>query len=411
MTDISDDISKYYKYTLIENKRALKIDLNMLEITNAEYGSATNKINVLEIIYQSIKFKKNSIVVNNDFFKEDPHYKKIKQLTLTINNDHKIVLDENNVLTYEIEYNEVNNSKIELKLNQLNKLRIDNIIKNKNKNLIANTINNTNNIIVDNTISNNELKKYQNFYKNYINFNPIIGFIILRKVVDNDTDKLWINCYDSIRKYYDNRIMIIDDNSDYKYLTVDKDLVNTSIIYSEFKNRGELLSLYYYHKYNFCDRVIILHDSMYFNKKYDFTDIKNFKFYTRLFSFSNKWYNFDNSEISDQINILNHSELIIDFHHKNKSNLIGCFGCTMIIEYSFLNYIQNTYNIFNLLDKIKNRQDRKGLERTLSCILKKCESDLNFNTITDLFGTIHKHIDLQKTDMEKVFIFKKFIGR
>ena len=31
--------------------------------------------------------------------------------------------------------------------------------------------------------------------------------------------------------------MIIDDNSDFKYLTVNKKLTNCSIIYSEYNNR------------------------------------------------------------------------------------------------------------------------------------------------------------------------------
>ena len=79
MENDNEDLSKYYKFMLLNSKRALKINLNEIEITNAEYGSTTNKINVLDIIYEKIKNKQKSISVDNDTFKNDPHYKKVKQ--------------------------------------------------------------------------------------------------------------------------------------------------------------------------------------------------------------------------------------------------------------------------------------------------------------------------------------------
>lgn len=418
--DNENNIDDYYKYYMIDNKRALNINLNKLEITNVEYGSTSHKINVTQNMLDFIKKKQNKILVNNETFNNDPHYRKVKQLYITINNTLTLSLDENNILTYEIEYNSENLKKIDLLYQQFNKLKIDNIIKNnyENKNKLLDTVEVNLTSIPDNTddnlelnLSKDKIEEYQNYYKNFISFEPIIGFIILRKVVDEKTDKLWIRCYDSIRKFYDNRIMIIDDNSDFKYLTVNKKLTNCSIIYSEYINRGELLSLYYYDKFNFADRVVILHDSMYINKKYDFVNIKHFNHFTRLFSFSNKWYQFDDKNIEVQFSKLDNSEELINYHNLNKGNLTGCFGCTMIIEYQFLKYIIKKYNIFSLLDHIKNRNDRKCLERTLSCILSKCQAELNFLTINDLFGTIHKHVDFQKSNNNNIFIYKEFIGR
>ena len=41
-----------------------------------------------------------------------------------------------------------------------------------------------------------------------------IGFIILRHVINETTNKYWNHCYDCIRKYYpEDRILIIDDNN------------------------------------------------------------------------------------------------------------------------------------------------------------------------------------------------------
>jgi hypothetical protein len=49
---------------------------------------------------------------------------------------------------------------------------------------------------------------------------PDYGFIILRHVRDELTNKYWQLSYDSIRNIYpDVKVVIIDDNSDNKYLT------------------------------------------------------------------------------------------------------------------------------------------------------------------------------------------------
>ena len=69
-----------------------------------------------------------------------------------------------------------------------------------------------------------------------------IGFIILRHVNNELSNNYWIVCYDCIRKLYpENLILIIDDNSNYEYITP-KNLYKTTIINSEYPGRGN-----YYH--------------------------------------------------------------------------------------------------------------------------------------------------------------------
>ena len=59
-----------------------------------------------------------------------------------------------------------------------------------------------------------------------------VGFIMLRHVNSISTNKYWIYSYDCIRKYYpDNTILIIDDNSNYEFITK-KNLYKTIIINS-----------------------------------------------------------------------------------------------------------------------------------------------------------------------------------
>ena len=61
-----------------------------------------------------------------------------------------------------------------------------------------------------------------------------LGFIILRHVNNNLTNKYWIKSVNSIRHFYpENHILIIDDNSDYNYVTNEK-LYKTTIINSEY---------------------------------------------------------------------------------------------------------------------------------------------------------------------------------
>ena len=92
-----------------------------------------------------------------------------------------------------------------------------------------------------------------------------IGFIILRHVSSELYNKYWQESYRCIRKFYDNKIIIIDDNSNYNYIT-NIPLINAEIIKSEFPGRGELLPYIYLLKYRWFKTAFIIHDSVFFNK-------------------------------------------------------------------------------------------------------------------------------------------------
>ena len=94
-----------------------------------------------------------------------------------------------------------------------------------------------------------------------------IGFIILRHVNSELTNQYWIHCYNCIRKHYpENMILIIDDNSDYRYIT-NKGLYKTLTINSEYPGRGELLPYYYYLQYKLFDTAVQTHGFKKKNKK------------------------------------------------------------------------------------------------------------------------------------------------
>ncbi len=256
-------------------------------------------------------------------------------------------------------------------------------------------------LLLYNNITNQNIYNYTTYIDQVLIDIKTFGFIIIRYVKCEETNKSWIRCYNSIRKFYNNKIIIIDDNSDKNYLS-DHPLTNTIIINSEFPKRGEFLPYYYFIKNKFFYRAIVLHDSMEIIKYYNFMDINGYKNYTRLFSFSNAAYNIDIEYFKEMCNYINLGNLLYNFHQNNIKSLIGCFGVCYVIDYDFLQHIQNKYNIINLIKFIDNRKKRMNLERFLSCLFEFTRGK-SFITNDSLFGDIHRN--------KEEYIKKYFYGR
>jgi len=190
-----------------------------------------------------------------------------------------------------------------------------------------------------------------------------IGFIILRHVNNQLTNQYWIHCYNSIRQYYPkNWILIIDDNSNYQYIT-NHILYNTTIIKSEFPGRGELLPYYYYLQNKLFDIAVIIHDSVFINAHIDFSVEK----YKLIWEFKHTW-----DQIEDETKMIaafDDDELL--HFYKDKSLWDGCFGAMVIIRHDFLQEINNKYEISKLLDHVLTRHNRQSFERVIACLLQK----------------------------------------
>jgi hypothetical protein len=192
------------------------------------------------------------------------------------------------------------------------------------------------------------------------------GFIMLRHVNNENTNKYWIHCYNCIRKYYpENMIIIIDDNSNYDYIT-NIDLYKTNIIKSEYHGRGELLPYYYYLHNKFFDKAIIIHDSVFINT---YIDIANVKKYKLLWDFEHYW-----DHIEDETNMIKlyNNEELLNFYN-NKYLWKGCFGGMSIITHDYLTFINSKYDISKLLDCVLTRFNRCSFERIIGCLLQKYE--------------------------------------
>jgi hypothetical protein len=204
-----------------------------------------------------------------------------------------------------------------------------------------------------------------------------IGFIVLRHVNNELSDKYWIHCIDCIRRFYpENKVLIIDDNSNYEFVSK-IELYNTTVIQSEYPKRGELLPYYYYLNNKLFDVAVIIHDSVFINSHIDFSVDK----YKMLWCFNHDW-----DQIQDEtvmINVFNDPEL--KKFHENKELWKGCFGAMSIITHDYLRYINNKYDVSKLLPYILERYNRCSFERVIACILQK------EHVSETLLGDIHKY--------------------
>lgn len=188
-----------------------------------------------------------------------------------------------------------------------------------------------------------------------------VTFFITRHINTVVSNQFWKEAYLSIRKIYNNKIIIIDDNSNKNNIVRHNlKLTNTIIINSEYPGAGELLPYYYFYKLKPSKKMIYIHDSMILLRKYNEKKIKNicdvsYHFYIK----DHKWNNGIN--ILNKLKLLKNKEKLIDVFREKK--WWGCFGVSSIITYNFINKIQNEYNLFNLINYVKTREDRMDIER------------------------------------------------
>tara|TARA_B100001175_G_C19487526_1_gene630683 strand:+ start:20 stop:1237 length:1218 start_codon:yes stop_codon:yes gene_type:complete len=361
---------KYYLYSLVETKKFQIYEINNLDQIREYFFN--NLDNILQNDYIFVN------IFNIIFFENLKLYFNINIYLL---NYLDFSIKENKDKYINV-YKKINISIIDLSLDNLNKININN----KNKIYLPKnyTIYNA-----EDNIDLDKIKKYTSIFfkkiENNKNINNEYGFIVLRHINNENTNKLWLNSVLSIRRFYNNKIYVIDDNSDFSFISEDINYISDcELIKSEFPKRGELLPYYYLIKKKLFKKAIIIHDSTFLNKYIDFVSISDIKF---LWHFTHEWDN-DESEIK-MINLLNNSDKIKELYY-TKEKWYGCFGVQSIIDYDFLNLIQNKYNIFKLLDYIDSREKRMDLERIFSII--SCLEKNNLYLDISLYGKIHHFI-------------------
>jgi len=221
------------------------------------------------------------------------------------------------------------------------------------------------------------------------------GFIISRHVNNEKTNKYWNDCVQSIRRFYPNReIIVIDDNSKRKFVNPEMEYTNIKFIKSEFPGAGELLPYYYFLKFKFFSNAVIIHDSVFFQKRIHFENLLKYHVLP-LWHFD---YREDIHNCMRLANHLNEADVITQQLNFNPVQSLtfrttekwhGCFGVQTIINYDFLHNIQKKYNIFTLLKYIRRRNERCALERIMGAIFYREYTELY--KLHSLFGDIWKY--------------------
>jgi len=250
------------------------------------------------------------------------------------------------------------------------------------------------------------------------------GFIITRHVNSEKTNNYWNRCVRCIRTFYPfKKIIIIDDNSNQNLIKPDLEYSNIEIIQSEFPGRGELLPYYYFYKNKFFDNAVIIHDSIFFHKRINFEKLIGIKVLP-LWHFTSDKENVNNTLfISDKLRNKIEIQQKLVFNNNilglNHQKWYGCFGVQSFINYNFLKYIEKKYNLFNLLNVVKNRKDRCCLERIFGAIF--CTEENNLLKQKSLLGNILNTVnwkysfdnyenDIKQKKISKAIV-KVFTGR
>lgn len=193
------------------------------------------------------------------------------------------------------------------------------------------------------------------------------GFIMTRHVNSEKTNRYWNNNIRQLRKLYPfKRIVIIDDNSDPKYLKKNHNFDNILTIQSQYPSRGELLPYIYYNKYKWFDNAVIIHDSIFFQKRIPFEKVRKPVMHLWNFNGPPKQENIQNNlRIAS---VLKNYDIIKKQLTKTNSYWNGCFGVQSYINHSFLNHLMRKYAVNRLLHVVKNRTDRCSLERVMGVL-------------------------------------------
>ena len=213
----------------------------------------------------------------------------------------------------------------------------------------------------------------------------MFGFIILRHVNSPKTNLYWNHCVQCIQRHYPFvKIVIIDDNSNPIFLKSECNTSEIIIVGSEFKARGEILPYYYLLKYKWFDNAVIIHDSVFINKRIHFEAFLG-QPVVPLWSFdANNEHMPTVKRLAAQLTNNNHIVNILSDTGlpSMQKKWTGCFGGMCFINTEYLLFINSKYKLADLVHHIKCRDDRCALERILGII---------FSSKSSIFGDIFKY--------------------
>ena len=247
--------------------------------------------------------------------------------------------------------------------------------------------------------------------------NDEFGFIITRCVKIKEDNQIWKNCYNSIRKFYKEKILIITDGSN-KELIEDIPLENVTLIDSEFPGAAEVLPYYYFNKLKPFKKAVCLLDSMWFTQFYDFNkyDLKDVVFLVHFSQPHVHRYEDKELELAQVV-----GDDVVNMYHTD--NWLPCFGGSSYITLEFLEKLEDKFHFLvfvNYLGKEKiERSYRHSFERIFAVMCYLLSSTIKDKPEPSLFGdskymyTTHDLKDLNTYDNIKPnsYLIKLLRGR
>lgn len=218
------------------------------------------------------------------------------------------------------------------------------------------------------------------------------GFIVLRHVNSEKTNKYWNQCVKLLRtNYLDNIIVIIDDDSICKFIKSDYEYKNMIYIQSEYPKRGELLPYIYYLRNKWFDSAVIIHDSTFIHTKINFQSIRNPVLPLWHFKYDKE--NFGNL-IRISMKLKNNNKIIHKLRLTSTTmgldNIIsGCFGVQCYIRHAFLQKMDRVFNISSIIPMVTCRSDRCALERIMAAMFH--HENIGLYSTKSLMGCIFSH--------------------
>ena len=189
-------------------------------------------------------------------------------------------------------------------------------------------------------------------------------FVILRHLRTRSDNDLWISSYNSIRRHYTNKIIIIDDNS--LINTVNGKLHQTEVLQSDYAGAGEILPYYYFLMYRWANRMIFVHDTMFLYRPFHVEEVDT----DARFHWS--FVNSDTTSTARLQQIIpslrNHQELLP--YVSQPESWRACFGVAMVVGIEVVERLEQKYKLFSTMTMmIRNRKDREMAERLLGLVM------------------------------------------
>jgi hypothetical protein len=206
----------------------------------------------------------------------------------------------------------------------------------------------------------------------------MFGFIITRHVNSVQSNLLWIECIQQIRRFYPSTpIAIIDDASDMRFVSKHVNMRNCFLVQSEFPKRGELLPYYYLFKHKWFSKAVILHDSVFLKRRLQSFETCSV---SRLWDFPAL--HEDRGVETTLLQTLKNNATLLKLHADDRFR--GVFGCMAVVTLEFVTMLHAKYDFFVLLNHVSSRKHRMCLERVLGVVFtaENVHSSLLGNILT-----------------------------